>query len=900
MKVRLLVVLLAIAFLVGFLGAVPQRAAAQVALPNGPWVDRLVWSEQPDAALALEQIKIQDADFFMFSLQGATQKQDALANPDVLTFGTFGSVNGLLINPNDQVGNEPDNPFVDAELREAMNWLIDRDFLNREVLDGFAVKFVSAFHPKSADHIRELSLIETLESKYVADFLKAKGIIETRMGAMGFTIGPGASDVWEDRFGRTVDLQIIARIEDERLDIGNYVAEQLRAVGFMVTVNPTPSSDAIPLVYGGDPSIGAWHIYTEGWAFTALSAWDDGEIEFFHNCVFEPFCARFGGAGTYSPPQDFDDMATKLANGLYTSLAERQSIIQELLPRALTETNYRMFIQAEQAIFPVSSRVQDVVMDASGGPWTFYTLKSARLVNGQPGVSPTTGVGGELQILNFVAFNDAWNPWTDPGWLYDAIQRRAIGDVGMWFHPTTGLLTDFRVETSIVTAGPAPGNMTVPATAMQWNNERNETTGEIIGPGTAFVPVGTEVTATTMVTTTISNWGKWHNGMDINMDDIVAGIAAANRRAFGDVEAHDSRAAPISTQFFYENTLKGFEVVDDNTLVTYIDFWHVADSEMAGAGFIYMNAEEAPVPWEIQEAALQSIINDDTAIHEVTATLEDKIWLDLGRNPQSIAAVDTAFEALSAVGTIPQGMGPWITPAEAAARYAASQAFRDSHGHWYASNGPFELTSIDGALKQTVMTAFRDGYPFKPDVWDDMKVVEIPDLTFGAFPDILLAGTGATLAFSSAFQGTPTDPDSTGWFVRELASSALVLTGEPIRTGVGQFEVQLLSTETVGFDTGGFELVVVVQGTGGSTVRSFAFTVTSQLDFFGALIDELDNRIAGLSDDTAGLSDSVAGVQGTTNSLSNLLLAVLALAVIAIVVPAVLLFVLLRRMPPGT
>ncbi|MFQ6012917.1 MAG: ABC transporter substrate-binding protein [Thermoplasmata archaeon] len=891
MKIKLLIVPLVVALLVSLFAALPAPALAQAALPRGPWVDRLVWSEQADAALALEQIKIQNADFFMFSLQGAAQKEDAFQSPNVLTFSTFGSVNGLLINPNTQVAG-PDslmNPFTDTEIREAMNWLIDREFLNREILDGFATSFVTPFHPKSADYFRELDTFNTLETTYTADFTRAKNVINTRMTALGASIG-ATSGVWEDSGGTVINLQIIARIEDERLDIGNYVAEQLRAVDFQVTVNPSPSSDAIPLVYGGDPSIGAWHIYTEGWAFTANTAWDDGQIWVFHDCVFEPFCGRFGAPGTYFPPTDFDTASEDLAFGRYTSLAERQQLIRDLTPRTLAETNYRMWLQAEQAVFPTSNRIQDVVMDSFGGPWTFYTLKSARLLAGEPGVDPETGVGGELQILNFIAFNDAWNPWTDPGWLYDAIQRRAIGDVGMWLHPQTGLWTDFRVNTAVDTAGPT-GSLPVPTDAMVWNATQEQ-----------FVQVGTGVTATTKVTSTISEWGKWHNGMDITMDDVVAGIAGTNRRAFGDVSRGDPRAAGAGTKLFYTDILKGFKVLDDNTIEAYIDFWHVDNQEMAAAGFFYLSAEEAPVPWEIQEAAFQSIIDNVTAVHEQTATLEDKIWLDLGRNPASIAAMDTAFTAISAenagAGRIPQGMGAWITQAEATARYAASQQFRTDFGHWYASNGPFVLTSIDANLKQTVMTAFRDGYPFTPDQWDDMKIREVPDLSFGTFPTNLDAGKGATLTFSTTLAGAPVDPQDARWFVREVATGFLVLQGEPVRTSLGEFEVQLLSTETVGLETGAFELVVIVQGISGAEVRSFAFTVISQADIFGALIDELENRLAGLSDQTTQLDDSVGAIQGTTNSLSTLLTAVLALAVIAIVVPAVMLLVILRRMPP--
>jgi peptide/nickel transport system substrate-binding protein len=799
---------------------------------------------------------------------------------------------GLVVNPNEQQPGVPWNPFTDVQIREALNWLIDRDRIVQDVYGGSAAPLLTPFAPGSADYLREPILFTQLEQQYAADFTMAENIIDQRMVTANATIG--ASGFWEDSSGRVVDLKILARIEDERLDIGNYVAEQLRAIDFQVTVVPSPSSVAIPLVYGGNPSLGDWHIYTEGWATSRTRAFDDEAIQVFHACQFEPFCAQFGPPGTYWSAADFDAASEDLASGRYGSEEERQALIRYLTPRILSEANYRMWLVVEEHLFAANDRLERFVVDSTGGPWTPFTLKSAKLLPGEAGVDFNTGLGGELRVLNFIAFNDAWNPWTEPGWRWDVIQRRAIGDIGMWLHPQTGRWIDVRVETSVETAGPT-GSMPVPTTAIEWNNVR-DANGTIIGGGTAFAQVGAGVTATTKVTTTIDDWGKWHNGMDITMDDVVAGIAGDNRRAFGDVSDHDSRAAGAGTKFFYENTLKGIEIVDDNTIASYIDFWHIDDAEMAAAGFFYLSAEEAPVPWEIQEAALQSVINDDTVINERSCTLRP-ICLDLGRNPASIAAVDTAYAAILAenggAGRIPQGMESWITQAEAMARYAASADFRESHGHWYASNGPFELTSIDASLKLTVMTAFREGYPFPPDKWDHVISFQGPEVDFGPFPDFLIGGTGAILPFSTNLDGEPSDPQAARWFLRKPGTNLIPLSGAAARVKTGEYEVQLLSTITHGLESGDHELFVIVTGTSGSVVNTFPLEVTSQFDFLMGLIEDIGT---GHPLPYHEIAADVGAIQAQIEFVNVLAITALLLTVAALVLGLTLPILVLRRL----
>ncbi len=925
MRSRLVVTaLIASAMIAAIFANVPASVQAQTpGLPNGPWVDRLIWSEQPNSGLALQQIKVGEGDFFMFSLQGGAEKTDSFLSPSVLSFSTYGSVNALLMNPNTQVGDtvagqQSMNPFTDAQIRQAMQWLIDRNFLDLQALDGFAVPFVVPFHPRQPEYFRELELFQTLEGQYTGDFARAKALIDTRMAALGATKPAGTCSAtvttgcYRDAQGDLIDIKIAARIEDERLVIGQYVGSQLRRVGIAATVNPTPASLAIPMVYGGAPNIGAWHIYTEGWAFTSHVAWDDGQLFFFHDCgIGEPFCAAEGGS--YSPPADFDAAATTLGFGLYQSAAERQQLIRSLTPRTFTETNYRMWIQAEQAVFPVSQRIEGAAFDASGGPWTPFTLKSAKLVPGATSVDRVTGVGGDLKVLNFIMFNDAWNPWRG-NWLYDSIQRNTFGDPGMYLDPNTGVWIDYRSTTTVVTAGPT-GTMPVPSTALVWNT----TTGKFV---TLASRGATAVTAVSKVTSQLTNPGKWHTGQDITMDDVIYGLGTAFRRAFGpDVRAHETRAAnSIAGLRFNLGTanynpgpaasgvFKGFEFdLTNNNVTAYIDFWHIDPQEIKASGNIYMSVGEVPAPWEIQEAALRTVIEDKTAIHETTAVAKGVPRLDLGRDPSTIALIDAAFAANSAANAIPGFMvgAPWasdlITPAEATARYNAAQAFRNARGHWYASNGPFVLASINPSFRQTTMTAFRDGYPFTPDHWDYLKVKRVPAVTIGTFPSRLVGGNAATLAVTTKV-GTPAQPadaKAVRWFVRQLATGGIPVRGDAVRTGLGAYEVQLLSTLTVGLATGGYELVVLVTGEQGSIAQTVAFSVTSQLDFFSALFAEVQDRLNRQGQNLTDVKGSVGTVQSSTNSLFTLTTAVLVLAIVAILVPAVMLYTILRRLPRG-
>ena len=89
----------------------------------------------------------------------------------------------------------------------------------------------------------------------------------------------------------------------------------------------------------------------------------------------------------------------------------------------------------------------------------------------------------------------------------------------------------------------------------------------------------------------------------------------------------------------------------------------------------------------------------------------------------------------------------------------------------------------------------------------------------------------------------------------------------------------------------------MITGEQGAITQTFAFIVTSQIDFFSALLSEVEDRQITQGQQLTDLGNSVANVQSSASSLGTLMTAVIALAIIAIVVPAVLMFVILGRMP---
>jgi peptide/nickel transport system substrate-binding protein len=869
-----LVVGLALLLVVVALSAFTQKASAASIAPAqptafGPRIDEIIWSEEGDRSKALTEIIAGTKDTIMFDITNPADKERALASDQVATFPAFGFFDELTLNPAVQ-STGPDNPFAIREVREAMQYMIDRDFVVREIYSGFAMPFKTTFHPRSPDYGRGISDFLKLEDKYAYNPDTGRTQMFNALQAANYAIG--TDGYWHDPSGELIVIKGLRRIQDERLLLGTYYGNVLRGLSFNVQ-DIGVSNAGIP--YGSPPDQNIWHYYTAGWIATSLTAWDDGQIQFFATCgIGEPFCTR--GGAFYSPPQELIDISDKLLFGQYTSLTERAQLIADGTDLAMAEA-VRIFIDARQSLFVTNNRLTGVVWDLFGGPTNPWSIKAASVP-----ADPDTVQ--RARIMNLLMFVDGWNPYVSPGWLYDGVQRDAMIDPGMNPHPHTGRWIDYRNRATVETAGPT-GTLSIPADAVVFNTTTS-----------TWVPVGAGRTAVSKVSLD-HVFGQWHHGMDITMDDVLYDWSSLYRRAQGDqanVPGVDNAATPTA-ETFVATTLQAIRAVDSDTLEVYMNYWHADLQEIAGFASSFPSA-----PWEVQELAAQLLLDEVAVYNDGDIAGTGRIWLDLTKG-DSMPFLATALSNLTAANHIPPGMSSEITTAEATARWAALNAWATAHGNYWPSNGPFYLDTVDIGNRQTIMKAFTTGYPFDETYWDALTTVAIPEVSFTPTPPVVFAGTPAVFDYFVNVGPQPTDNVTAVWFLRDVSTGEFLSQGVPTRLGTGSYRIQIPGTQTEQLLLGNFEVISVVTGLQAAvpTITRSAFLILPSTAWFEALLDAraglIEDEVADLSGDLGQVQTDLSGLSGATSGLLGLVTAMAILAVIAVVVSVVSVVLVLRR-----
>lgn len=861
----------------GIFAAILVMAAFVVLTPgvraqrDGGMVDNVVWFEQPNQAQALIDLEAGTMDMYMFQLRTAADILSAKSNPNLWTIDTGGSLNNVFFNPvsvNQSLAPGKFNPFEFREVREAMNYIIDRDFISREISGGALFPHITLWHRNMPEYGRDAVFFSELERKYAFNPSLGKSIIFNRLATVPnlvFTSGH-----WEYA-GAPVVLNFVIRTEDIRRDIGNYIATQIENVlGFSVTRDYKTGGAAFAIVYNGPPDTGAWALYTEGWANTALVAWADTDPFFFYD----------GGEGSriwtvYRPEPELADVAETLFNSAYTSLAERKTLIEQAADLSI-KNSVRLWVTAG-ATFAASNRVSALVYDLSGGFWGLMAVRTARFASAPTG-------GGTLNVGQRLQFLSPWNPWQGFGWLYDALQAYAFTDVPTFPHPHTGLYIPIRTDFAVYTPGPA-GGISVPSGAQVWDNT---TMG--------FKPVAAGTTAISVVNWTLTG-GSWHDGEPFNMNDILYELALVYRRAHadGDIQAKDSDAA-LSGSILLSQVLKGFQVTGTNTISFYIDFWHPDPSTIESIA----NPAFPITPWTASELSLATVFDDTCRVSEVTASIEAREALDMTKGP-CLAQMDADIGAYVSGNHEPPGLAAAFSDTETTARWTSLQAFRAANGHFFASNGPYILTNVDPAGPTSQM-ASDPNYPFPANRWDALLTPRVPQISFGAAPQVI-PGLAASFTINSRLQGAPYDQLTLSYLVVDPSTGAVLYQGTPTRTAAGTYTVTLTDTQTGTLAPGAYDLRTVAVGDEAAVpvVSSLSFTAIPVLAYVQIILaTEAATRAADdaalqgqLANQTAAINNANAAVA----SLQTTVLVAVALAIVALVVAVVVVVVGMRRMP---
>ena len=153
---------------------------------HGGWLDEIDLSVV-DGESAISQIQAGTIDFFSFGL--ASDVYPAIKDAGLSTTQSFGSYYGISFNPAVFTDTSVLNPFSNRKIRESMNWLVDRNYLNQEIYLGGSLPRLLPFTTQLVEYTNLIETSRALESKYAYNVERAKEVIDAEMVAMGAELG---------------------------------------------------------------------------------------------------------------------------------------------------------------------------------------------------------------------------------------------------------------------------------------------------------------------------------------------------------------------------------------------------------------------------------------------------------------------------------------------------------------------------------------------------------------------------------------------------------------------------------------------------------------------------------------------------------------------------------------
>ena len=743
---------------------------------HGGWLDEIDYSVV-DRESAITQIGAGAIDLFSYGL--AANKLAEIKAANLCYTQSYGTYYDMIYNPAVFTDATKLNPFSNRKIREATNWLIDRNYINQEVFVGGALPKFLPLTTQLVDYTGVIDVARGLEAYYAYNFDKGKEVIVAEMEAMGATVGADGKFMFNNA---PVTLIFLIRNDGDgtRLVMGNYFATQMEAVGFTIERQEKKSSELSPLWIGSTPTDGLWSLYTAGWGAAGLSR---DEKSIFQE-MYLPDSAQ--GIPLFLDnvvDPVFQQVGDDLANGNFTTLQQRHDLMVQALPLALQDS-LQTWIVDLQTYAPFNCDLEVSADVGAGVETTFMGPYNLRL-KGQEG-----GVVKNGSTDTF--FTDPWNPVDGANWVGSAWLQNATSGRGLMPDPYTGLAWPLRAEKAdvvIQTGLPVATNLdwvnlsfedtiTVPADAwVDWD----ATTQKFITAGEKF-PDGLTAKTKSVVyyPADLYTTVKWHDGSYVSAADFVMGMIMTFDRSKEAAAIYDADTVGSFDAFL--SHFKGVQILSTDPLViaTYDDNYF-ADAELDVTSWwpAYGYGE---APWQVIAVGNLADGAGELAWSTGKADLKAVEWMSLIGGP-SLAILATELDAAIAANTIPYAptMSVYITAADATARYAALKAWYAARGHFWDGTGPYYLASVD----LNGFTAVVKNNPDFPDLADRWSAFGVPPMGEAALDGPAQVKIGAEAVFTVALTNRNTgDPYPTA-DVKELKFLLYNDKGETVYVGAG-------------------------------------------------------------------------------------------------------------------
>ena len=642
---------------------------------------------------------------------------------DELTFNTFSDPDkdAPIVTIDDETYF---NPFAIREVRFAMNYLISRSHIISDIHFGSGEPMFGCIRPTHpADRYLEpvynaLGLTGDGNVYYALDvFNEAMEDAVSQVEAYGHTLERRDDGLWYFD-GEPVTVKFIIRIEDERREIGDYVADLIEDyLGFTVERLYWDRRTAFSVVFVTPPSDYEWNIYTGEWVGGSVpNIWVDESPAWFYaawygyvpssvepkhkNSLTVGEALEYIGGGSesrglelletryYDTPESLGPILSwteeEVTYFLKNFNINRNAALMtpHLNPDVVPEetmwiTNEDQYwdLQRISTLLGILESPRVFLMENI----EFYAGSRERMESIVP--EPNTGIGNRWSVMTAVT--------------PDSILR--IGTTGRFLSPTNpvggmldrytwnvmGLVRDYGASTNF-NGDVAPyrcswtlerGPFSVPSDALIYNQSEG------------WIPVHAGENAGVRVSVHC-NIGTWHDGIAGDINDVknyVAFLYTWTSMDYSDDPYYDSWLAWSGDTLKLQNVL-GFQWTDDGYVV-YGTYEHPLDDAVTSSQYIFYPS----LPWEIYWAMGELVANSSKygVDREYSFTGNGGVGIDL-LNSTHVQDLRTVISAILEDDSI-AGSFPGIDWSSASERLSADLSFSELHGHLFISNGPYYI-----------------------------------------------------------------------------------------------------------------------------------------------------------------------------------------------------------------
>ncbi len=697
---------------------------------TGPRVDVILISEETSRAVAVRKLEAGDIDiWWMPPITDADLFNRMVQHPDIQYDLSYGSFTELMFNVAGPLLDDGTlNPFSDAQIREAFNWLIDRDYFVGEFLGGMGRPIYALQGRAFPEYARYPDIFGAIEDYYAHDPDRAKDVIHERMLVLGAELQGGT---WHYN-GDEIMIKFIIRTDlfpPTYPAAGEYIANRMETVGFEGERMFLPLSAALPFVASDAPLAGTWHATVFGWVNPAIVR-DQG--------------GRFYGSDTgfviawprwlvLDPPQEYLEIAERLYDRDYATLAERQDLFEQALWMSM-EFSPQILLADIGGANPWRSNL-NVRTDLSHGfgwgvPQTIHFLDE----NGEP------VIGGTVRGEQYLVLLEPWNPVDGSAAAADLnIFRTMLQERGLMPDGRDGLLHPWRIESAEITVKEElpvtktldwltlnfAAEIQAPLDAwVDWDavTQKFITVGEKMDPESPYYDEDFDPSAS--VKSTVHYPAGFydipmHDGSTLSLADLIMSWIIRFDRGKPESTIYDVGAVTRLEAFM--TSFRGVKIISENPLIieSYSNQWFLDAEQNVStwfSGYGYGTRNQF-APWHV--ITIGKLAEADLALawsSSKAAGLSAE-WMDYTKGP-SLAILRGYLDDAIAENCIPYKptLANYITVAEAGERYANLKAWDAKVGHFWTTTAPFYLHGVHPLENIIELRRFED-HPDPIDRW---------------------------------------------------------------------------------------------------------------------------------------------------------------------------------------